>query len=182
MSPRLVPATVSELARIPLFSGFSGRDLTELAAAMRREQVTPGAAVVREGEDGDRFYALLALSVLVAGCGSGSKRVTSTAATAKAPAADTQQDPPAKPLAQRAVGTLAAPLQDAASAGVGGAVVLLGGLNAADTSTDGIFVVRRSNAVRVGRLPGVLHDAAAAALGRSLYVFGGGNGPGQLAS
>ena len=75
MSPRLVPATVSELARIPLFSGFSGRDLTELAAAMRREQVAPGAAVVREGEDGDRFYVVLSGVLTVSQEALGPRRV-----------------------------------------------------------------------------------------------------------
>jgi len=75
MSPRLVPATVSELARVPLFSGFSGRDLTELAAAMRRDQVPPGAAVVREGDDGDRFYVVLSGVLTVSQEALGPRRV-----------------------------------------------------------------------------------------------------------
>jgi ATP-binding cassette subfamily B protein len=59
MSPRFVPATVAELARIGLLSGMPGETLTKLAARMDREQVAPGAAVVREGESGERFYVVL---------------------------------------------------------------------------------------------------------------------------
>ena len=59
MSPKFVPATVHELSRVPLLSSLPGETLTALANAMRREQVLPGAAVVREGEDGDRFYVVL---------------------------------------------------------------------------------------------------------------------------
>ena len=59
MSPRFVPATVAELARIGLFSGLPGETLTKLATRMEREQIAPGAAVVREGESGERFYVVL---------------------------------------------------------------------------------------------------------------------------
>ena len=59
MSPRFVPATVAELARIGLFSGMPGDTLTKLATRMEREQIEPGAAVVREGESGERFYVVL---------------------------------------------------------------------------------------------------------------------------
>lgn len=59
MSPRFVPASVAELARIGLLSGMPGETLTKLAARMDREQVAPGAAVVREGESGERFYVVL---------------------------------------------------------------------------------------------------------------------------
>ena len=83
-------------------------------------------------------------------------------------------------LVERPVGTLAQPLQDAAAAPIGSGALLLGGLNAADTSIGDIrFVSARGNTVR-GSLPGVRHDAAAVALGGAIYVFGGGNGPSQL--
>jgi ATP-binding cassette, subfamily B, bacterial len=59
VSPRFAPATVAELARIGLLSGMPGETLTKLAARMDREQVAPGAAVVREGESGERFYVVL---------------------------------------------------------------------------------------------------------------------------
>lgn len=59
MSPRLVPATVSELSRVGLLSELPGEVLTSLAGRMRREDVPAGAAVVQEGEPGDRFYVVL---------------------------------------------------------------------------------------------------------------------------
>jgi CRP-like cAMP-binding protein len=59
MSPRFVPASVGELARIGLLASVPGETLTKLAARMEREQVAPGAAVVREGEPGERFYVVL---------------------------------------------------------------------------------------------------------------------------
>jgi YVTN family beta-propeller protein len=84
-------------------------------------------------------------------------------------------------LVDRVTGALGAPLQDAASASIGrGRVVLLGGLDAADTSTDTVSVVAgRADRAR-GRLPGALHDAAAVQLGSATYLFGGGNGVSQL--
>ena len=64
-------------------------------------------------------------------------------------------------LVERSVGTLAQPLQDAAAAPIGSGALLLGGLNAADTSVADIrFVSTRGNTAR-GSLPGVRHDAAA---------------------
>ena len=59
MSPRFVPATVAELARIGLLAELPGETLTRLAARMDREQIAPGAAVVREGDPGERFYVVL---------------------------------------------------------------------------------------------------------------------------
>ena len=83
-------------------------------------------------------------------------------------------------VVERTVGSLGQPLQDAAAAPSGAGALLLGGLNAADSSiADVRFVSRRRDAVR-GSLPGVRHDAAAVSLGGSAYVFGGGNGPSQL--
>jgi CRP-like cAMP-binding protein len=59
VSPRFVPATVAELARIGLLAELPGETLTRLAARMDREQIAPGAAVVREGDPGERFYVVL---------------------------------------------------------------------------------------------------------------------------
>ena len=59
VSPRFVPATVAELARIGLLAGLPGETLTKLAARMERQQVAPGAPIVHEGESGDRFYVVL---------------------------------------------------------------------------------------------------------------------------
>lgn len=59
MSPRHVPATVHELSRIGLLAGLPGEKLSTLAARLEREEIAPGATVVREGEPGERFYVVL---------------------------------------------------------------------------------------------------------------------------
>jgi CRP-like cAMP-binding protein len=50
---------VTELSRVPLLASLPGEQLSKLAAKMERQQVTPGEAVVQEGEEGDRFYVVL---------------------------------------------------------------------------------------------------------------------------
>ncbi|MER3409689.1 MAG: hypothetical protein C4306_06240 [Thermoleophilia bacterium] len=59
MSPRFVPATVSELSRCRLLAQLSGERLAELARRMRREEIPAGAAPVVEGQAGERFYVVL---------------------------------------------------------------------------------------------------------------------------
>lgn len=59
MSPRHVPASVTELARVGLFAELPGEILGKLADRMKREEVASGTVVIREGEPGDRFYVLL---------------------------------------------------------------------------------------------------------------------------
>ena len=58
MSPR-ASATAHELARVTLLAGLPGEILGKLAKQMVREDVPAGAAVMTEGEHGDRFYVLL---------------------------------------------------------------------------------------------------------------------------
>jgi len=58
VSPR-ASATAHELARVTLLAGLPGEILTKLAKQMVREDVPAGAAVMTEGEHGDRFYVLL---------------------------------------------------------------------------------------------------------------------------
>jgi YVTN family beta-propeller protein len=58
--------------------------------------------------------------------------------------------------------------------------VLLGGLTAADTSTDEIVVVSSSGSRITGQLPSARHDTAAASIGGYAYLFGGGDGVSQL--
>ncbi|HVA31949.1 MAG TPA: cyclic nucleotide-binding domain-containing protein [Gaiellaceae bacterium] len=53
-------ATSHELARIELLAGLSGQTLAQLAKRMEREEVAPGATIVREGEPGERFYVVFA--------------------------------------------------------------------------------------------------------------------------
>ena len=75
MSPRFVPATVAELARIGLLAELPGETLTKLAARMDREQVAPGAAVIREGEPGERFYVVLGGMLAVSQESMGARRL-----------------------------------------------------------------------------------------------------------
>ena len=59
MSPRHVPASQGELARVGLLAELPGERLGQLATRMRREEVPMGEAPVVEGEPGDRFYVVL---------------------------------------------------------------------------------------------------------------------------
>jgi CRP-like cAMP-binding protein len=59
MSPRHVPASVTELSRVGLLAGLPGETLTKLADRMQRQEVPAGTVLVNEGEPGDRFYVLL---------------------------------------------------------------------------------------------------------------------------
>jgi putative ABC transport system ATP-binding protein len=53
-------ATVHELARVELLAGLPGEILARLGERMERRQVAPGERVVTQGDDGDRFYVVLA--------------------------------------------------------------------------------------------------------------------------
>jgi CRP-like cAMP-binding protein len=57
--PRHVPASVTELSRIGLLAALPGEQLMKLAGRMRRQESGPGAPVVAEGDEGDRFYVVL---------------------------------------------------------------------------------------------------------------------------
>jgi CRP-like cAMP-binding protein len=59
VSPRFVPATVTELSRVELLSGLPGETLAKIAQRMDRQEVPPGRQVVREGDSGERFYVVL---------------------------------------------------------------------------------------------------------------------------
>jgi hypothetical protein len=59
MSPRAAGATQHELSRIGLLATLPGETLARLAQRMTREDVPAGAAVVTEGDAGDRFYVVL---------------------------------------------------------------------------------------------------------------------------
>jgi len=54
-----VPATIHELTRVGLLAGLPGEQLSKLAGRLEREEVAPGATVVREGDPGERFYVVL---------------------------------------------------------------------------------------------------------------------------
>jgi CRP-like cAMP-binding protein len=59
VSPRHVPASVTELARVGLFGSLPGETLAKLADRMHREEVASGTVLIREGKPGDRFYVLV---------------------------------------------------------------------------------------------------------------------------
>jgi CRP-like cAMP-binding protein len=50
---------VTELSRVGLLAALPGELLLKLAGRMRREELGPGAPVVKEGETGERFYVVL---------------------------------------------------------------------------------------------------------------------------
>jgi YVTN family beta-propeller protein len=77
-------------------------------------------------------------------------------------------------------GSLSAPVQDAALAVVGRRIVLLGGLDSADTSTADVRLVSSGHAHTIARLPTKFHDGATVRIGSSVYEFGGGDGVRQL--
>ena len=77
MSPRHVPATVTELSSVPVHAELPATRLTQLATRMTREEFGPGTPIVREGEPGDRFYVLLSGMVQVVQRELGQRRVLS---------------------------------------------------------------------------------------------------------
>jgi ATP-binding cassette, subfamily B, bacterial len=54
-----MPIREHEFARIGLLAELPGEQLRQLSERMRREQVPMGATVLREGDDGERFYVVL---------------------------------------------------------------------------------------------------------------------------
>ncbi len=75
MSPRHVPASITELQRVGLFGSLSGEALGKLAERMVRQDVAPGQAIVKEGELTDRFYVLLSGVASVSQVGRGARAV-----------------------------------------------------------------------------------------------------------
>jgi YVTN family beta-propeller protein len=83
-------------------------------------------------------------------------------------------------IGSRAAGSLAAPIQDAAIVTFRRRILLLGGLDAADTSTADVRSIAGGRVRTIGRLPNVFHDGAAVRIGSNVYEFGGGDGIRQL--
>jgi CRP-like cAMP-binding protein len=50
---------VTELSQVGLLAALPGELLMKLAGRMQREEIGPGAPIVTEGEDGERFYVVL---------------------------------------------------------------------------------------------------------------------------
>ncbi len=59
MSPKFVPASITELQRVGLFGSLPGELLGRLAERMRREDVAGGTRIVVEGNGDDRFFVLI---------------------------------------------------------------------------------------------------------------------------
>lgn len=119
--------------------------------------------------------AALAAAALMTACGGGTQGAEQ-ARTAAASARGAAQS--ANPhLRIRRIGTLPAATQlPSVVALPNGRALVLGGLSAADVSTDGIVRIGNSGSARtVGHLPGPLHDSAAAAIAGQPYLFGGGD-------
>jgi DNA-binding beta-propeller fold protein YncE len=83
-------------------------------------------------------------------------------------------------VGSRAAGSLAAPIQDAAIVTFQRRILLLGGLDAADSSTADVRTIAGGRVRTIGRLPNVFHDGAAVRIGSNVYEFGGGDGIHQL--
>ena len=111
----------------------------------------------------------------VAGCGHAAPPRSTV--PARAPRA---HRPPLRRLALRVVRRAALPaaVQLPGVARVGRAVLVAGGLDAADRSVADVVRAAPAPAARVGALPGAVHDAPAATLGSTAYVLGGGTAAG----
>jgi Kelch motif len=118
----------------------------------------------------------LGLALVASGCGGASSPATSSHAAHKPSTPRAAVAPRPLRLTYRRLFALPAPLRDSATAALGGSrFVLLGGLNAADTSADGVEVLDLQHVVASAVLPQPQHDAQGAALGGNVYVFGGGD-------
>lgn len=122
----------------------------------------------------------LATAGVVSGCGGDSHNTSRSASASTHPRARAHRSRRRSTrrvgLTYRPLFALGAPLRDPASAPLpGGRFVLLGGLDAADTSTAGIELANLHAVTRTASLPIAQHDAQAASIGGSVYVFGGGS-------
>jgi CRP-like cAMP-binding protein len=69
------PIREHEFSRIGLLAELPGERLRKLSDRMRREQVPAGGTVVREGDDGGRFYIVLSGMLAVTQESLGERRV-----------------------------------------------------------------------------------------------------------
>lgn len=73
MSPKFVPASVTELQRVGLFASLPGETLARLAEQMQREDVPGGTRIIAEGESDDRFFVLISGLAAVTQTGRGAR-------------------------------------------------------------------------------------------------------------
>ncbi len=81
-----------------------------------------------------------------------------------------------KLVAKNSPRPLPAAISGEAVVGTSGGPLIVGGLDSAESSVEGVFLLDSTNGrtQQVGSLTGPLHDAAAAILGNQILVFGGG--------
>jgi N-acetylneuraminic acid mutarotase len=112
------------------------------------------------------------LLVVLLSSGGGSHKAASSKHTAAAAQSETA---PASFTIRKSALTLPVAIQDAAAAALDGQrIVLLGGLEAGETSTSAVTVLEAGRPGSHASLPEGQHDAQAAKLGANVYVFGGG--------
>jgi Kelch motif len=120
--------------------------------------------------------ARLALLVAVLPlCACGANRSTNTASQ-RGPT-KTQVTSSRAAVTVTPVAPLPAPVQGPATTAAYGAVILIGGLDQADTSVADIIRAKASGARRLGALPRAQHDAAAVTLSGQAVLLGGGYPP-----
>jgi CRP-like cAMP-binding protein len=69
------PIREHEFSRIGLLAELPGQQLRKLSERMRREQLAPGSTVVREGDEGERFYVVLSGILTVSQEARGARKV-----------------------------------------------------------------------------------------------------------
>jgi len=115
------------------------------------------------------------VGVLIATQGAPTPHSARRATAAKPPPRAALARPPQHFAVRSLPFTLPVALQDAAAVPLGGGrAALLGGLNAADTSTAAVSVLDAHGVTADGSLPEAQHDAQGALLDGHAYVFGGG--------
>jgi N-acetylneuraminic acid mutarotase len=119
------------------------------------------------------LLAVAATALGVLGCGSHTGNASHASSAGKHRGRRSRQTELRVTVA--AVGQLPAAVSDPAAVSFDGSrLVLLGGLDSTDNSTDSITVWSADGATSGGTLPVPQHDAQAAQLGQDVYVFGGG--------
>src|SRR6266511_3551031 len=69
------PIREHEFSRVGLLAELPGQQLRKLSERMRREQLALGSTVVREGDDGERFYVVLSGILTVSQQARGERKV-----------------------------------------------------------------------------------------------------------
>lgn len=124
---------------------------------------------------------MVGFAAALAACGGGSGTSATTRAAHRVAALPgrhrvRRRPPPGVKLAYRPLYSLPAPLRDPAYAALGGTrFAMLGGLDAADVSADGIEIADLRRVLHTATLPSAQHDAQGALLNGKVYVFGGGS-------